>query len=98
MSFQVSESCNGDDKIKELLTTLAIDSSSSPDYSYHQGIVRYKGRVYIGVTTELRRQLISCMHDSAVGGHSSNLGTYARLKSYFFWPRMKREVEAYVQA
>ncbi|XP_071900942.1 uncharacterized protein [Coffea arabica] len=98
LSRRQGESYLGDDKIKEILIALAIEGSSTPDYSYLQGIIRYKGRVYIGVTSDLRKQLVSCMHDSAVGGHSGNQGTYQRLKSYFFWPGMKKEVEAYVQA
>ena len=94
---KVIESYNGDPKVKDLLQALAIDDQAIPDHTYQQGIIKYKGRILIGATGTLRQQLISCMHESWIGGHSGNLGTYQRLKGYFFWAGMQREVEDFVQ-
>lgn len=37
------------------------------------------------------------MHDPPIGGHSSNLVIYQRMKTYFYWPGLKKDVEKYVQ-
>lgn len=79
------------------LLALSINPSSIPKYLYTKGVIRYKGRVFIGAVTELRRRLISIMHESAVGRHSGNLVTYQRMKTLFYWPGMKKEIEAFVQ-
>nr|XP_027101676.1 uncharacterized protein LOC113722595 [Coffea arabica] len=84
-------------RLRIYLQALAIDDQAIPDHTYQQGIIKYKGRILIGATGTLRQQLISCMHESWIGGHSGNLGTYQRLKGYFIWPGMKREVEDFVQ-
>ncbi|XP_027166082.1 uncharacterized protein LOC113766055 [Coffea eugenioides] len=94
----LAERYEQDPKAKELLTALAINDTERLEYSYNGGVIRYKGRIYVGDSTSLRQQLIACMHMSAVGGHSGNLGTYKRAKAYFFWPGMKREVEDFVQS
>ena len=80
---KVIDSYNGNLKAKDLLQALAMDSQAIPDYSYHQGIIKYKGKILAGATGSLRQQLISCMHKSWIGGHSRNLGTYQRLKGYY---------------
>ena len=94
----VAESYNSDEMAKEVLLKLAMGADALPDYSYNQGILRFKGRVWIGADSELRQRLVSCFHDSSLGGHSGNLGTYQRIKSYLYWPGMKKEVEQYVQS
>lgn len=37
-----------DDHAKQLLTELALSSNSSSDYTLHNGVLRYKGRVWVG--------------------------------------------------
>ena len=80
----VAESYNGDDLAKEILLKLAMGADALPDYSYSQGILRYKGMIWVGAASALRQKLISCFHDSFLGGHSGNHGTYQRIKSYLY--------------
>ena len=92
----VAESYNSDEMAKEVLLKVAKGADALPDGSYNQGSLRFKGRVWIGADSELRQRLVSCFHDSSLGGHSGNLGTYQRMKSYLYWPGMKKEIEQYV--
>ena len=80
----IAESFEEDPKARELLTALAVNDKEMPEYSYSGGVIRYKGRVYVEASTLLRQQLITCMHTSAIGGRSGNLGTYKRTKTYFY--------------
>ena len=93
----INESYEKDPKARELLTALTVNDKEMPEFSYSGRVIRYKGRVYVRASMLLRQQLIACMHTSAIGGLSCNLGTYKRTKTYFFWPGMKREVEDFVQ-
>ena len=94
--MEAIDSYKGDEKATELLRALAMQPDSYSDYSLKGGILRYKGRIYIGAVGELRKKLIACFHESPIGGHSGNLGTYHRLKEHFFWPGMKKDTEEWV--
>ena len=63
---QVSESYNQDKKCQDLITKLTIDSNSAPQCLD----LRFKGKVYIGNTGNLKQQLLATFHNSALGGHS----------------------------
>jgi hypothetical protein len=48
----------GDPKCKELEEQLHIKPDNVPNFTLTNGLIRYKGRLYIGSTTELRHNLI----------------------------------------
>jgi hypothetical protein len=48
------------------------------------------------VITRLQQQVLSALHDSALGGHSGFPVTYRRIKQLFSWPRLKPAVKQYV--
>lgn len=86
------KSYENDDWATKMLTGILINPSSEPDSMVADGLLRYKNRLYIGAGGELRRKLLAQMHDSPMGGHSGQQGTYYRLKQPFFWKGMKRDV------
>ncbi|KAF3650371.1 putative protein-like [Capsicum annuum] len=96
--LEVEKSDKGDNSAQEFFTTLAINPNHNQDYKLTSGVLRYKGKVYIGKTTTLRQQLLHIMHASALGGHSGQQGTLKRLQLYFFWPAMKKEVQEFVSS
>ena len=65
---------------QELLSQLAIVSPDSKGYSLEEGLIKYKGRLWIGNNSALQTKLISAMHSSAVGGHSGIRATYHRIR------------------
>ncbi|KAL3523279.1 hypothetical protein ACH5RR_016113 [Cinchona calisaya] len=87
---------NGDESAKELLVSLSLQPDTQPGYTYSQGVIKYKGRLYIRSANELRSKLIACMHESTLRGHFGMLSTYQRLMGYFFWSGMKKGAEAYM--
>lgn len=94
---QVLDSYEQDQKCLELLTKLSIDSEAVPNFSLRDGILRYKGKLFIGDNTLLKTQLMSSFHNSAFGGHSGERSTYKRLQLIFHWPQMKHQVQQYVK-
>ncbi|KAL8167041.1 hypothetical protein V2J09_008540 [Rumex salicifolius] len=65
------------------------------DNSLHYRILHSILRLYIGFTIDLRSQIIAAMHTEAVGGHSSIRDTYQRIKSIFYWQRMKEVMDEF---
>jgi hypothetical protein len=86
----ITKSYSGDAHCTKLLEELAIDPTSHPRYSLHSGILRHKGRLYIGTTGDLKNRVFNSFHSSIFGGHSGNRVTHHRLKQLFYWPKMKQ--------
>jgi hypothetical protein len=86
----ITASYDGDENCTKLLQALAIDQNSQPNYSLQNGILRYKGRIYVGSGNDMKSKLFSSFHSSAFGGHSGNRVTHHRLKQLFYWPKFKQ--------
>jgi hypothetical protein len=93
----VQTSYTGDSKCKELEEQLHIQADSVTHFSMTNGMIRYKGKLYIGGTADLRHSLIASFHCSALGGHTGDRVTYTNSSHYFHWPGMKGEVTNFVK-
>lgn len=93
----IKRSYEGDIQAHRMLSL--IDTDGDPDgwYKLEAGLLKYKGRIYVGETTEIRLELMRVYHSSAFGGHSGMRATYHRIKSLFYWPGMKKTVETFVR-
>jgi transposase InsO family protein len=76
---------------------MSIDSQAVPNMTFSNGILRYKGKIYIGNTGDLKHQLLHSFHNSALGGHSGERATYQRIKLNFYWPHLKQHVTDFVK-
>lgn len=93
----VEESYKQDSHCQQLLEQLLL----SPDHTFNQnqlqdGIIRHKGKIYVGKDLPLRNRLMQALHSSAVGGHSGINASYNRLKQIFYWPAMKKDMDQFV--
>lgn len=87
-----------DDSVaQQLLTELAIASPNSNGYSLVDGVIRHKGRVWLGTNSLAQQHVLEALHNSGIGDHSSFHGTYHRVKSLFSWPKMKDTVKQFIQ-
>jgi hypothetical protein len=66
----VQNTYDNDEFAQGLLSKLVLSDSSVPNYTLHNGILKYKNRVWVGSDTTVHNQIISSLHDSHVGGHS----------------------------
>lgn len=76
----------------KLLTRLAVQSPSGY-FSLHDGVIKYKGRVWVGHSTSIQLQILQSLHSSPLGGHSGFPATYKRVKELFAWPGMKNMIK-----
>jgi hypothetical protein len=85
-----------DSSTKQLLTELSISGSNDKGFSLHNGLIRYKGRIWLGNHTDAHQAILLALHDSGIGGHSGISATYSKIKALFAWPRMKQDITDYV--
>lgn len=84
----IQQGYNEDPAAKQLLT--------QGFYTLQEGLIKYKGRVWIGNSPALQSKVLNSLHSSAVGGHSGFEVTYKRIKTLFAWPRLKQSVKDFV--
>jgi hypothetical protein len=77
--------------------TLTVAPAGTPNTTFSKGLLRYKGKLIIGSTTDLREKIISSLHNSELGGHSGEKATYQRVKLLFHWTGMKQQIIEYIK-
>ena len=94
---EVVKSYELDPKCLELIQQLTINPQSVLNYTFSNGVLRYKNKLMVGSTTELRTKLIEALNNSEIGGHSGEQATYQRVKMIFHWPGMKQQVVEFLK-
>lgn len=94
---EVANSYETDPDSQELLTKLAVINTDDQGRTLQQGVIRQRGRIWIGANSALQTKLIAALHHSAVGGHSGATTTYHRVCKLFAWPGLKGAVEDFVR-
>lgn len=94
---EVANSYATDSEAQALLARLAVHSPDEDGFELHRGVIRVRGKLWIGANTALQTKLISALHDSAIGGHSGTTATYHRVKKLFSWKGLKSAVENFVR-
>ena len=92
---QIREASKSDSYV-QLLGKKAGDPPHG-NLTWRDGLLLYKGKVVVPADHSLRAKLLYEVHDSKVGGHSGILRTYRRLQQQFYWPKMHKAVQEYVQ-
>ena len=95
---EIQHSWEGDTLVQQLITKLIAGSGEMVDYSYVNGMLRYKGKLYVGSHGDLRSKIIHELHHNGVGGHYGMRGTMKRIAQFFFWLTLSRDVIVAVQS
>jgi hypothetical protein len=84
-------------KCREWEEQLRVSPSAIPHLTISNGLIKHKGKILVGNTTDLGKRLLESFHNSILGGHLGEKVTYTKLKSLFYWPGMKSDVAAYIK-
>jgi hypothetical protein len=57
-----------DEHTLSMMAKLAIDPTVVPHFTLSAGLLRYKGRIWIGANPILHKKLLLACHSSALGG------------------------------
>jgi hypothetical protein len=85
----IVEGYQANDQSKQLLAELALTGSNEKGFSLVDGIIRYKGRIWLRSHEEAHNSILLALHSSGLGGHSGITTTYQKIKALFAWPHMK---------
>ena len=72
-------------------------ASNGPDWMEEDGVVTWKGRIYVPVDRHLRENIIREHHDSPLAGHPGQYRTHELITRNYWWPCIMRDVQKYVK-
>jgi hypothetical protein len=68
---------------QRLLQELAMVSKNDPGFSLLDGIIRFKGKIWVDANTAIQTKIIQAFHSSRIGGHSGIQATYKKIQKLF---------------
>lgn len=68
---------------KQLLAELSLTGENEKGFSLVEGVIRFKGRIWVGSNLMAQKHILQALHDSGLGGHSGIAATYNRIKALF---------------
>ena len=94
---ELQKSCETNSYYEDLITQLLLDPNSHTEYTLIDGILKYRGKIYVGDANNIRNQLIKALHASTVGDHSGQRNCWQKIKALFYQLGMKQEVISFIQ-
>jgi hypothetical protein len=70
--------------------------NSAPKWEEVDGLIYYKGKLYIPNNKDICVEIVKSGHDSPTAGHLSKNGTLELVQCHYWWPRMGQFIERYV--
>ena len=83
-------------KAVEELKQSGTKTIRSDEWALEQGLVLYRGKVYVPKNTKLRTEIIKLHHDSPVAGHPGQWKTLELILRNYWWPGITQKVNDYV--
>ena len=83
-------------KAVEELKRSGVKNVRGREWSEEQGLVLFRGKVYVPKDDELRRRLLEAYHDAPAAGHPGRWKTLELVSRNYWWPGMSRYVDRYV--
>ena len=68
------------------------------DWNTEEGLLLYKGKIYIPNNTELRAEITRLHHDNPAAGHPGRYKMLELVSRNYWWPSMSQFVNRYVEA
>jgi len=68
----------------------------STEWSEDDGVLQFRGKIYVPRDTDLRRRVVSLCHDTKVAGHPGCWKTLELVSRDYWWPQMSRYIRQYV--
>ena len=76
-----------------MFKALAVEDSAPAGFTLHNGLLFYKGHIFLNHSSPLKPLVLQHVHNSPCGGHSGYLKTLHRVR---FWKGMVKDVKLHV--
>jgi hypothetical protein len=80
--------------VKALKSTSARTIRSS-EWSEVDGVLYFRGKIYVPPTANIRRKIVALHHDSHIAGHPRRWKTLELVTRNYWWPHMSRYIGQY---
>jgi hypothetical protein len=67
------------------------------EWAEEQGLILFRGKVYVPKNEELRRKIVEAHHDSTLAGHPGRWKTLELVSRNYWWPNLARYIANYVK-
>lgn len=88
--LQKIQSTHSDPHTSKIIQELEKDPASHQKFAWQDKVLRRKGKLVLGNSSEVKTFILHWLHDSSTGGHYGRDKTYARVKSLFYWKGMSK--------
>ena len=78
------------------LQGVSTKSLHSSEWSEVDGLLLFRGRIYVPDALDLRRRIVALHHDSLIAGHAGRWKTMELVSRNYYWPQMSRFIGQYV--
>ena len=93
---ELHKSNERDEHYQTMVAECLLDPQIGADYRVIDGMLKYKGKLVVGSTNNIRNSLLKTVYDTALGEHLGQRRTYQKLKALFYWEGMKQDVITFV--
>jgi len=66
------------------------------EWSNVDGLLRFREKIYVPRSPDLRRQIVTLCHDTQITGHPRHWKTLESVSQNYWWPQMSRYIGQYV--
>jgi len=78
------------------LRSSANKAVHSSEWSNINGLLRFRGKIYVSRSLDLCRQIVAFCHDTQIAGHPGRWKTLELVSQNYWWPQMSRYIGQYV--
>ena len=83
-------------KVAKELQSTSARSVRSAEWSLDNGVLYFRGKIYVPNSSDLRRRIVTLCHDSKLAGHAGRWKTLELVSRNYWWPQMSRYIGRYV--
>ena len=97
---KIRESKDFDESVVKAVEELRNSGTSRLDgaeWAEEQGLILFRGKVYVPKDLELRRAVVEAHHDSQITGHPGRWKTLELVTRNYWWPGISRYIASYIQ-
>jgi hypothetical protein len=94
---EVRKSWEQDSVVQGIIKDLQDNPNSHPHYKWVNYHLNRRGKIEVGNVEELKLQLISMYHDTAMGRHFGSTMTAKKIGNLFYWKRLQKQGRQYVK-
>jgi len=77
--------------VRELRQT-SSKTVRSVEWLEDDGVLRFRGKIYVPWNSDLQRQIVSLCHDTKVAGYPGRWKTLELVSRNYWWPQMSRNM------